>query len=423
MRKLLAVLCLALATAGLTACETNGFLTGGLVSPDTEEDNSGGLDDNLDGESDENLDGELDDNLDGESGDNNSDENNDGQTQSYTITFDVNGGNSEDGVTLEEGATINLPTPTKDDHTFIGWFTDEELTLEFTETTLSSDITLYAKWELTGEQLTYFTITFVSNGGSAVEPKDVLEGNKISTISQFERPTRTSYDFLGWYYDEELTKSLGILDTMNSDITLYAKWQQIGPVEPEEENEPEDTLPEDIIVPTTLEEFLSWLDQDNDNYVMGILMGEGINTIYSYDNNKIEMSVVSEESTLMTMYFEYTEDDTLMIYSFDADANEWVCTPDEDGEGAMMLIFGEMINSNGLTAEDFTDNNDGTYSLISEEEGEEFVITITFNEDGSIEYNMFTQSMDLETEELVVVDITFTYSSFGSSSVTLPSVE
>jgi len=71
---------------------------------------------------------------------------------------------------------------------------------------------------------TYYTVTFDSNGGSSVESQRVMEGN---TVRRPEAPTRETYSFIGWY--KEATDNAEqwnfSSDRVNSDITLYAKWQ------------------------------------------------------------------------------------------------------------------------------------------------------------------------------------------------------
>ena len=56
-------------------------------------------------------------------------------TVSYTITLDVNGGNSlvENTITGEAGSTIELPVPTKEGYNFLGWYNGE---VKFEETVM-----------------------------------------------------------------------------------------------------------------------------------------------------------------------------------------------------------------------------------------------------------------------------------------------
>lgn len=74
----------------------------------------------------------------------------------YNVIFDANGGTvSESKREMFYGETFGeLPTPTRDYYTFVGWYTKKEVTdddtavTEDTVATTLDDITLYAKWEL-----------------------------------------------------------------------------------------------------------------------------------------------------------------------------------------------------------------------------------------------------------------------------------
>jgi len=66
--------------------------------------------------------------------------------QSYTVTFDANGGSTVDAQTVEEGALATIPTvPTKVGYTFEGWFVDG-VEFDFTTTTITENVTLTAQW-------------------------------------------------------------------------------------------------------------------------------------------------------------------------------------------------------------------------------------------------------------------------------------
>lgn len=73
--------------------------------------------------------------------------NKDGVT--FTITFDTQGGSEVKPITIAEGATITLPSnPTKEGYIFDGWYLSDEFIEKFNATqTISSDITVYAKWK------------------------------------------------------------------------------------------------------------------------------------------------------------------------------------------------------------------------------------------------------------------------------------
>ncbi|BDF70285.1 hypothetical protein CE91St41_24880 [Oscillospiraceae bacterium] len=78
-------------------------------------------------------------------------------------------------------------------------------------------------------QTAYYTITFNSNGGSAVAP---LTGQTWSPVS-VPRPTKEGYVFAGWFYDTGTFKQpWSQLVIPASNITLYAKWMEKGAIDP-----------------------------------------------------------------------------------------------------------------------------------------------------------------------------------------------
>lgn len=66
----------------------------------------------------------------------------------YTVSFNTNGGSTIDPVFVERGGTITAPTsPTRSGYTFGGWFTDSALTQSWNSSTaINADTTLYARW-------------------------------------------------------------------------------------------------------------------------------------------------------------------------------------------------------------------------------------------------------------------------------------
>ena len=69
--------------------------------------------------------------------------------ESYTVSFDVKGGNETiDAQTVEYNGTITKPTdPTKEGYTFGGWYTSSYYITEFDFTSkITKSLTLYAKW-------------------------------------------------------------------------------------------------------------------------------------------------------------------------------------------------------------------------------------------------------------------------------------
>ena len=67
-----------------------------------------------------------------------------------------------------------------------------------------------------------YTVTFDSNGGSAVKAQAVKNGAKASKPAD---PAKSGYAFKGWYSDKSLTKAFNFNSTVKSNLTLYAKWE------------------------------------------------------------------------------------------------------------------------------------------------------------------------------------------------------
>ena len=75
----------------------------------------------------------------------------------------------------------------------------------------------------TGENPATHTVTFVSNGGTEIAPKEVVNGLKINEPS---KPTKDKYIFRGWYEEATFNTKFDFYNTpITSDMTLYAKWE------------------------------------------------------------------------------------------------------------------------------------------------------------------------------------------------------
>jgi uncharacterized repeat protein (TIGR02543 family) len=136
----------------------------------------------------------------------------------YTVTFNSNGGSTVTSQAVQQGQTATQPpTPTKAGNTFGGWYSDAALSSPFNfSTPIVADITLYAKWTAN-----IYTVSFNSNGGSAVNSQSVTHG---SAATQPPNPTRATFTFGGWYSDAGLTTPFNFASPITADITLFAKW-------------------------------------------------------------------------------------------------------------------------------------------------------------------------------------------------------
>ena len=125
----------------------------------------------------------------------------------YTVTFQSEGG-SEVASQIRANAPAARPAdPTKEGHTFIGWYNGES---EWNfETPVTEKLTLTAKW-----QINRYTITFDTAGGSEVAP---ITQDYGTTITAPANPTKTGYTFAGWDKTIPTTMPAG-------DMTITARW-------------------------------------------------------------------------------------------------------------------------------------------------------------------------------------------------------
>ena len=147
-----------------------------------------------------------------------------------SISYNLNGG-SFDSMQIIPGSynilsstdTV-LPTPTKADYNFGGWYTtstfDEGTEISFIPAGSSADVNVYAKWDIP-----IYNITYELNGGTISESYATTYTIKDSIT--LPTPTKAGYNFGGWYTSQDFdydTKISKINSGSTGDLTLYAKW-------------------------------------------------------------------------------------------------------------------------------------------------------------------------------------------------------
>jgi uncharacterized repeat protein (TIGR02543 family) len=149
---------------------------------------------------------------------------------SYIITFDKNGGDTEaDPPTKVVEAVVGaLPAqPGKNEYSFTGWNKamggGGEIVNQYTPVT--GNITVYAQWLLIGAN--EFAVGFDPSGGS-VDPLTIMvpKGKMFSESGKsLPVPVKTGYDFDDWRLGvggtgAQFTSS----STVTGPVTVYAKW-------------------------------------------------------------------------------------------------------------------------------------------------------------------------------------------------------
>jgi uncharacterized repeat protein (TIGR02543 family) len=155
---------------------------------------------------------------------------------SWAVVFKLNDGTNKTHdirTVAAPAATIaTLPgDPSRIGHVFAGWNTrdDGEGLVFTTKTTISANLTVYAKWvEVPPDS---YTVIFDLNYGTAArwDAKVVTRPATIIGADDWpDDPTRTGYDFAGWNtVAEDGTVEIFTASTMVSgDITVYARWTQ-----------------------------------------------------------------------------------------------------------------------------------------------------------------------------------------------------
>ena len=142
--------------------------------------------------------------------------------QPVKVTFDYgDGSRSTTETKYYEKPYGSLPTPTRNGYTFSGWYLSRAYTREITSSDTvnnSEDHTLYARWTA-GE----YTVSFNSNGGSAVSPIGVTYGKKYGNLPLSTKP---GYTFDGWYTDSGEKVTADSTVNVDRNHTLNAKWRE-----------------------------------------------------------------------------------------------------------------------------------------------------------------------------------------------------
>ncbi|MFD2116105.1 InlB B-repeat-containing protein [Paenibacillus yanchengensis] len=146
------------------------------------------------------------------------------ENEMYTVTFENDGKVVHTETKVKGGSTITAPEePSKEGYTFLGWGEVPGILWNFAIGKVTSHMTLVAQWKKNDEEQT-FTITFNSNGGSAVTAIENIKPNTV--VSKPADPTRANYTFKGWYEDEVFKTEWNFTKAVTSDMTLYAQWEQ-----------------------------------------------------------------------------------------------------------------------------------------------------------------------------------------------------
>ena len=156
------------------------------------------------------------------------------EARTYTITFNANGG---EGSEYTQTFTFGEPQQLKangfvnEGYTFAGWTLDrstEEILFQdqqivtFDNADENSDFTVYAVWTQVTHQ-----VTFVGMNGAVDGPYTVAHNGKITATQNLNA---AGYTITGWYLNKEFSGEAWNFneDTVTTDITLYAEYEEVN---------------------------------------------------------------------------------------------------------------------------------------------------------------------------------------------------
>ena len=147
------------------------------------------------------------------------------QIYTYTVTYNPNGGSvSPTSETKEHGSEYGtMPTPTRSNHRFLGWFTSANGGTQITSTSIvTGNITLYAHWEVIGYTVTY---NYNYNGGTSASKTSALVATG-SKVDLSPTASKSGYSFVGWNTNANATTALSSYTMGSSNVTLYAIYKK-----------------------------------------------------------------------------------------------------------------------------------------------------------------------------------------------------
>lgn len=138
-----------------------------------------------------------------------------------------------DGTTLAPAQTINRggkftepAKPSKENHTFAGWYNgDEKFDFDADTTKAPNVLNLVAKWDINK-----YTVQFVSEHGKTPTSQNVKYNG---TATDPGKLTAEGYTFDDWYTDATYSTKFDFSTPITGDTKVYAKWEKNAPVLPD----------------------------------------------------------------------------------------------------------------------------------------------------------------------------------------------
>lgn len=151
--------------------------------------------------------------------------------KTYTCQYSTGHSGVNHSILISEFRNVGVPAlkgQLDSGYEFVGWAKEAKKnptifdfnTAGTTATQTTYTIYLVAK-KAVPPTVTY-TLTFETNGGSAINPVTVRHGNAVARPAD---PTKDKYTFIGWYADPEFTEEYDFATVLEADKTIYAKFE------------------------------------------------------------------------------------------------------------------------------------------------------------------------------------------------------
>jgi len=134
-------------------------------------------------------------------------------------TFTADGTTLAPAQTIDRGGKFTEPAaPSKENHTFAGWYNgDEKFDFDADTTNAPNVLELVAKWDIN-----QYTVKFVSEHGSFAD-QTIEHGKPIGTGKPTIPPVE-GFTFDGWYTDDNYSTKFDFTKPIKRNTTVYAKW-------------------------------------------------------------------------------------------------------------------------------------------------------------------------------------------------------
>lgn len=204
-------------------------------------------------------------------------------TPEYTVTFNSNEGSEVPSQKVLKGECATEPeAPTKDGFTFEGWFSDEALTKAYDfDSPVTSDITLYAKWESSASDGVYtaqYTVSSDANADITFDARAVVGTNTVKTN-----------EVVIFAYYELTDEQIALMDEVEAGISQVMK-------------QADESLPEgasnDDRTQARFDAVMNYLQSKTEEGVIEALSGEreGGNISFSYTETGIGGGAMCDDS-------------------------------------------------------------------------------------------------------------------------------